>query len=67
MALDKTGKVKFYNEEKSFGFIELDGGGSAFFHRTALSRNVTAKKDMRVRCEVEASERGPRATRVVLD
>ena len=31
-----TGKVKWYNEVKGFGFIETDGSEDIFVHRTSL-------------------------------
>lgn len=34
-----TGTVKFYNEQKGFGFIQPEGGGKdVFVHATALER-----------------------------
>ena len=69
MAFDHTGKVKFYNEARKFGFVRLDSGDEAFFHKGACSRNVTPKKDDRVRCEIDpkVDERGPRVVRMVFE
>jgi CspA family cold shock protein len=36
-----TGRVKFFNEEKGFGFIESDEGQEVFLHISALPAGVT--------------------------
>ena len=35
----KTGKVKFYNTTKGFGFISTEEGSDVFFHRSGLSNS----------------------------
>ena len=36
-----TGKVKFYDEAKGFGFVASDDGQEVFLHATALPAGVT--------------------------
>ena len=39
-----TGKVRFYDEEKGFGFIASDDGQDVFLHATALPAGTTPPK-----------------------
>ena len=39
-----TGKVRFYDEEKGFGFIASDDGQDVFLHATALPAGTTSLK-----------------------
>ena len=39
-----TGKVRFYDEEKGFGFIASDDGQDVFLHATALPAGITTLK-----------------------
>lgn len=59
-----TGKVKFFNSEKKFGFITKDdGGGDIFFHDS----NVTfegIQKDDKVKFDIEEGKKGPQASNV---
>lgn len=59
----KTGKVKFYNETKGYGFIVADDQtGEVFVHATGLNDKI--RQDDRVQFEVESSRRGPQAINV---
>ena len=55
------GTVKFYNDQKGYGFIAPeDGGNDAFVHITAVERAGmhTLQKDQRVSYELEQDRRG---------
>ena len=59
------GTVKFFNEEKGFGFITPnDGGNEIFVHVTGLTEKV--RENDVVRYKVEEGRRGPTATNVVI-
>jgi cold shock protein len=60
------GKVKWFNDQKGFGFIEQDGGSDLFVHHTSITGEgfKTLSEGQRVRFEVEDSPKGPKATNV---
>ena len=61
------GKVKWFNDEKGFGFIGSDEGKDVFVHYTAvmMEGRKTLKENDRVEFEVQPAEKGPRAANVV--
>lgn len=60
-----TGKVRFYDEEKGFGFITTDDGQDVFLHATALPAGVTTlKQGTRLDFGVADGKRGLQALAV---
>lgn len=63
--MSQTGAVKFFNEEKGFGFIKPDNGNKdVFVHITALNGLQSLANDQRVVFEIEDGRRGPQAVNV---
>lgn len=61
-----TGKVKWFNAEKGYGFIEADDGGDVFVHYTAILGDgyKTLDEGEEVSFDIEEGDRGPQAVNV---
>ena len=57
------GKVKFFNQEKGFGFISGDDNKEYFVHSSGIEEGQLAEDD-EVSFEVEEGDRGPKAVKV---
>ncbi len=62
-----TGKVKFYDADKKFGFLARDDGGEVYVHASALPPGTTALlKGQRVEFDIAEGRRGTQALKVRL-
>ena len=64
----RTGKVKWYDTTKGFGFIETEDGNDIFVHYTGVptvnNKKVNLLADQKVTFEITVGKRGPQATNV---
>ncbi|MFZ0444984.1 MAG: cold-shock protein CspD [Bacillus sp. (in: firmicutes)] len=63
----QNGKVKWFNNEKGFGFIEVEGGDDVFVHFTAIEGDgfKSLEEGQEVSFEIIEGNRGPQASNVV--
>lgn len=61
------GKVKWFNADKGFGFIEREGEEDVFVHFSAIQSEgfKTLEEGQAVSFEIEEGQRGPQAANVV--
>ncbi|ETI70061.1 MULTISPECIES: cold-shock protein CspD [Neobacillus] len=63
----QNGKVKWFNNEKGFGFIEVEGGDDVFVHFSAITGDgfKSLEEGQEVSFEIVEGNRGPQAANVV--
>lgn len=63
----QKGKVKWFNSEKGYGFIESEAGNDVFVHYSAINMEgyKTLEEGMEVQFEVIEGAKGPQASNVV--
>lgn len=60
------GTVKWFNEQKGFGFITADDGQDVFVHHTSINQDGfrTLDEGQRVSFEIVSGPKGPQASNV---
>ncbi len=61
-----TGRVKWFDEKKGFGFIEREDGNDVFVHFQAITGDgyKTLAEGQEVQFDVEQGQKGPQASNV---
>ena len=63
-----NGVVKWFNDQKGYGFIQQDDGPDVFVHHTAINATGfrSLKEGDRVTFEIEQGQKGPAAANVTV-
>jgi cold shock protein len=66
MSNRESGTVKWFNDEKGFGFIEREGAPDVFVHHSAIQSSgfKSLKEGQKVTMEVTQGQKGPQAENV---
>lgn len=64
--MDVLGRVKWFNQEKGYGFIEREDGGDVFVHFSAIQEEgfKTLNEGQKVEFDIVEGARGPQAANV---
>ena len=62
----QTGTVKWFNDQKGFGFIKSDDGKDVFVHHTSITGSgyKSLTEGQAVQFEIEDGPKGPKAVNV---
>jgi|UniRef100_A0A7C3SJB5 cold shock protein len=65
--MKETGKVKWFNDAKGYGFISRENGPDVFVHHSAIQGDGfrTLEENQEVEFEVVQGAKGPQAQNVV--
>lgn len=61
----QTGRIKFWNSDRAYGFIKPDRGGEdVFVHISNVGGEIGLSRDQQVRYKVAKGSKGPEAREV---